>query len=117
MIQIKRAYEEPSRNDGVRLLVDRIWPRGVAKEEIRIDAWRRDLAPSTALRNEFKHDPARWNDFLKAYRAELLAGVGWDALKELAAEAKSKRITLVYGAKDETHNQAAALKQFIESMK
>ncbi len=116
-IQIKRAYDKPSNSDGLRLLVDRIWPRGVSKEAIRISAWRKDLAPSTALRKEFKHEPARWDDFLKAYREELKESGGWEALKELAKEAKSKRITLVYGAKDETHNQAAALKQFIESMK
>lgn len=116
MIRIKRAYERPSETDGMRFLVDRIWPRGVTKDAIRIDAWRKDLAPSTALRKEFMHDPARWEEFLKAYKAELKENGGWEALKELTAEAKSKRITLVYGARDETHNQAAALKRFIESM-
>ncbi|RMH26907.1 MAG: DUF488 family protein [Planctomycetota bacterium] len=108
-VQIKRAYDEPAASDGVRLLVDRLWPRGVSKERIKIDAWRKDLAPSAVLRKWFAHDPDKWAEFLKRYKAELRETGAWAALEDLAQRAKKERITLVYSARDPERNQAAAL--------
>ena len=112
MIQIKRIYSEPSKRDGLRILVDRIWPRGVSKNEAHIDEWRKELAPSTALRKWFGHDPAKWLDFLTRYRTELTESGGIDALKNLVQRSRGKTVTLLYGSADEQHNQAAALKEF-----
>src|SRR5215212_6738631 len=101
--RIKRAYEKPSRSDGYRLLVDRIWPRGISKPQLKIDRWCKEIAPSTALRNWFGHDPARWIEFKKRYFAELEAqGETLDDLRKLA---KGKMVTLVFGAKDQEHSQ------------
>src|SRR5690606_33597092 len=112
-IQIKRAYEPPSPADGYRVLVDRIWPRGVTRNEAALDQWARELAPSTELRKWFAHDPDRWDEFQKRYRAELESyAQELDELRERALEGK---LTLVYGAKDVTHNQAQVLKQILES--
>ena len=110
MIRLKRAYEPASKDDGVRILVDRVWPRGISKEKLRLDEWMKDVAPSKALRKWFGHDPKRWSEFKKKYRAELRKQPA--ALKKLRALTK-KRVTLVYGAKDELHNQAVALKEFL----
>ncbi len=111
--KIKRAYEKPARSDGCRVLVDRLWPRGVSKAEAGIDQWRKEIAPSTALRKWFAHDPARWVEFKRRYFAEL------DALPELLAElrklATGRTVTLIYGAKDTEHNQAVALKEYLEA--
>lgn len=111
--RIKRAYEKPARTDGVRVLVDRIWPRGVSKADARIDQWRKEIAPSTALRKWFGHDPARWAEFKRRYFAEL--GAQGDALDELRKLARAKTVTLVFGAKDAEHSQAAALKEYLEA--
>ena len=108
-IQIKRAYATPEKSDGLRVLVDRLWPRGITKT--KIDLWLKDVAPSTELRQWFAHDPSKWTEFKKRYRAELR---GSDALAELQALSRKSGITLVYGAKDETHNQAVVLKQILE---
>ena len=113
MIKIKRVYEEPSTGDGMRILVDRVWPRGISKERARLADWRKDLAPSTPLRKWFGHDPAKWKEFRNRYRAELKRSGQSDALKDLAKLSRRKTVTLVYGAADEKHNQAVALKEFL----
>ncbi len=110
-LSLKRAYEPAVASDGERILVDRLWPRGLSKQAAAIDHWARDLAPSTALRKWFAHDPAKWPEFKRRYFAELrTAG---DALDQLAARAKRRRVTLVYGARDEQHNDAVALREYL----
>jgi uncharacterized protein YeaO (DUF488 family) len=111
--RIKRAYDKPTRTDGVRILVDRIWPRGASRAAAKIDQWRREIAPSTSLRKWFGHDPARWAEFKRRYFAELKTQ--GEALGELRALAKRKTVTLVFSAKDTEHNQAVALLEYIES--
>ena len=108
---IRQAYEAPTSNDGYRVLVDRVWPRGVSKDDIHIDEWAKDVSPSTDLRKWFDHDAERWVEFQSRYRKELQ---GNGALDELVKRARSKRITLVYGAHDEEHNQAVALQTIID---
>jgi uncharacterized protein YeaO (DUF488 family) len=115
MIRLKRAYEKPSRDDGFRVLVERLWPRGVSKEEARLDLWLKDVAPSTQLRRWFGHDPARWKEFQQRYRAELKDRK--DALKLLREKAREGTVTLVYAARDEEHNGALVLKKVLESGK
>lgn len=111
--KIKRAYEKPTPSDGVRVLVDRIWPRGVSKAEAKIDQWRKEIAPTTGLRKWFGHDPARWAEFKHRYFAELKAQ--GEALDELRTLAHGKTVTLVFGAKDTEHSQASALKEYLET--
>jgi uncharacterized protein YeaO (DUF488 family) len=108
-IRIKRVYESPSRNDGRRILVDRVWPRGLKKEQAQVDLWLKDIAPSTALRKWFGHDPQKWDEFRKRYRAELQNNR--EALRLLKQELKKGRVTLLYSAKDEEHNQAVVLSE------
>jgi uncharacterized protein YeaO (DUF488 family) len=112
MIKVKRAYEAAVRGDGRRFLVDRIWPRGVTKEKLQIEAWLKDVAPSNELRKWFGHDPARWNEFRHRYRQELASQP--DALAGLLEAARRGDLTLVYSARDVEHNQAVALKQILE---
>lgn len=112
-IAVKRAYEAPAAKDGRRILVDRVWPRGLGKEELRLDGWYRELAPSTPLRKWFGHDPERWEGFQKRYLAELRRAEARERLDELARLAKRRKITLVYGARDEEHNQAIVLRDFL----
>jgi uncharacterized protein YeaO (DUF488 family) len=114
MIQVKRVYSERSRKDGVRILVDRVWPRGVTKARARIDDWKRELAPSTALRKWFGHDPAKWRGFRARYRRELTESGALKAIQNLVERSGREPITLVYSAADEQHNQAVALKEFLE---
>jgi uncharacterized protein YeaO (DUF488 family) len=109
-ISLKRAYEPPAETDGMRVLVDRLWPRGVTKSRARIDLWLKDLAPSTALREWFGHDPGKWPEFRKRDRAELK---GNPALAELREQSRQRDITLVYAARDELHNDAVVLKQVL----
>jgi uncharacterized protein YeaO (DUF488 family) len=116
MIQVKRAYEKPSAHDGTRILVDRLWPRGVKKEVAHIQEWRKDLAPSDALRRWFKHDTDKWSEFRRRYRKELAKGGQMEELRRLAGIATRKRITLVYGAADEQHNQAVVLKELLDEL-
>jgi uncharacterized protein YeaO (DUF488 family) len=116
MTRIKRVYREPSPRDGMRILVDRVWPRGISKERARVVEWRKDLAPSTALRKWFGHEPAKWAGFRERYRKELAESGGLGALKELAQRSRHEAITLVYGAADEQHNQAVALKELIDEL-
>jgi uncharacterized protein YeaO (DUF488 family) len=116
MIRMKRVYSEPNKQDGVRILVDRVWPRGFSKERARIDEWRKELAPSTALRKWFAHDPAKWAGFQTRYRKELAESGGIERLKELANRARHEAITLIYSAADEQHNQALVLKEVVEEL-
>jgi uncharacterized protein YeaO (DUF488 family) len=111
-IWTRRAYEPPRRNDGYRVLVDRVWPRGVSKEELAIDEWRRDLSPSRQLRKWFDHDPERWEGFQRRYARELQKKS--DAVRELVDRVERGRVTLVYGARDTDHNNAIALRAFLE---
>jgi uncharacterized protein YeaO (DUF488 family) len=110
-IFLRRAYEPPGPHDGQRILVDRVWPRGVSKEEAHLSSWQRDVAPSNDLRRWFGHDPARWDEFRTRYHAEIDAHP--DVLQPILEAVKKGDVTLVYGARDEEHNQAVALKQFL----
>ena len=111
-IQLKRAYHAASQRDGYRLLVDRIWPRGLAKEEARIDDWMKEIAPSTALRKWFGHEPSKWEEFRRRYFAELSDRP--ELVNTLLEIARSRPLTLVYSAKDEEHNNAVALREYLE---
>jgi uncharacterized protein YeaO (DUF488 family) len=110
-IIIKRIYEPFSKSDGYRILVDRLWPRGIKKEDAHIDIWLKEAAPSTELRKWFGHDPEKWEQFITKYKAELKDSDAFTTLTELIHDHNT--VTLLYGAKDEQHNQALALKQFI----
>jgi uncharacterized protein YeaO (DUF488 family) len=113
-IQIKRAYEPPSKEDGVRILVDRLWPRGITKEKAAVKEWAKDLAPSTELREWFHHDTGHWPEFEKRYKAELKHNAAIEPFREEYRE--TKLITLVYGAKDEEHNHAIVLKNYLDQL-
>jgi uncharacterized protein YeaO (DUF488 family) len=110
-IRVKRAYEPPSPEDGTRVLVDRLWPRGVRKSELAIGRWLKEIAPSTELRRWFGHDPARWEEFRRRYRAELAAHA--DLLDDLRRLGRAGPLTLVYAAHDEQHNQAVVLRDVL----
>jgi uncharacterized protein YeaO (DUF488 family) len=109
-VMLKRAYEPPTKTDGERILVDRLWPRGLAKAKAGIDLWLKDIAPSTELRQWFGHEPEKWPEFKKRYRAELKSN---PALAELQALSRRGKITLVYAARDQLHNEAVVLKQLL----
>jgi uncharacterized protein YeaO (DUF488 family) len=111
-IQLKRAYQPASPGDGTRVLVDRLWPRGLPRAAAAVDMWMKEVAPSTGLRRWFGHDPERWSEFRRRYKAELAASP--DALEALRSVAAKGRVTLIYGAKDERHNHAIVLKQMLE---
>ncbi len=115
MLKTKRAYERAARADGFRVLVDRLWPRGVTKQAARIDLWAKDVAPSPELRKWFGHDPDRFAAFSVRYRQELAREPARTALEDLLRRASRGTVTLVYGARDEVHNGAVVLKQEIES--
>lgn len=108
-VRLQRAYDDPGSDDGHRVLVDRVWPRGRTKEELRLDEWARDLGPSTALRRWFGHDPARWQEFQARYRVELAAPDQARVLDALANKARRGPVTLVYGARDRERNQARVI--------
>ena len=110
-IKIKRVYEKPDKEDGKRILVDRLWPRGLTKREAGIDLWLKDIAPSTELRKWFDHDPEKWQGFIKRYHQELEANKA--QIEILKKELKKGPVTLVYGAKDEEHNEALVLKELV----
>lgn len=110
-IALKRAYESPSADDGVRILVDRLWPRGIRKEDAAIDDWVKELAPSTELRKWFGHDPARWPEFRRRFAKELQDYP--DQLRRLRDFARKGRLTLVYAARDEAHNDAVVLRDIL----
>ena len=113
MITIKRIYDEPGDSDGFRILVDRLWARGMTKEKAKVDLWLKDVAPSTELRKWFAHDPARWTEFQTRYREELRANKEQFSL--LKQEASKGPVTLVYGAKDQQHNEAVILQELLRS--
>jgi uncharacterized protein YeaO (DUF488 family) len=114
MVKLKRAYDPASRGDGWRVLVERLWPRGVRKEALVIDGWLKDLAPSTELRKWFGHDPARWSEFVRRYRRELEEPAAAALVQELARRAARGPVTLVYSSHDTEHNNAVALRDLIE---
>ncbi len=108
-IRIKRVYEQPDKHDGRRILVDRLWPRGLTKKKACVDLWLKDIAPSTTLRKWFGHDPGRWEEFKKRYLAELKANS--EQIQILKQELAKDMVTLVYGAKDEEHNEAVVIQE------
>jgi uncharacterized protein YeaO (DUF488 family) len=110
--RLKRAYESPAPADGFRVLVERLWPRGLKKADAALDLWLQDIAPSTELRQWFSHDPAKWEEFCRRYWAELAGHA--DAVQVLKDKLRQGRVTLVYGSKDTEHNAAVALKKFLE---
>ena len=111
MVRIKRIYDPPAPEDGSRILVDRLWPRGVAKEAARIDEWLKEVAPSDGLRRWFSHDPARWEEFRECYLAELQEQR--NIVERLRAEAKKGTVTLLFAARDTEHNNAVVLKEML----
>ncbi len=112
-IVIVRAYEISKQDRGYRVLVDRLWPRGLKKEDVNLDEWAKDLAPSTELRKWFDHRPERWNEFKKRYRQELRSRP--EAVEKLLKTAARRRVLLVFGARDEEHNQALVLRDFLQT--
>lgn len=113
-ITTKRIYDTASADDGLRVLVDGVWPRGVSKQDAKIDYWAKDIAPSTELRKWFRHDPAKWNEFRKRYARELKSQTA--ELERLLEAAGDGPLTLLFGAKDTRHNQAVVLKEVLERM-
>ena len=112
---LKRAYEKPAKSDGVRVLVDRLWPRGISKAKLSLDMWAKDVSPSTALRKWFGHDPERWQEFEKRYKAELKESAAREAIAAIVDRAKHVRaMTLIYGAKDTEHNEAVVLRGILK---
>ena len=112
-VRLKRAYEKPARDDGTRVLIDRLWPRGVRKADAELDQWAKEIAPSTALRKWFGHDPARWPEFRRRYAEEIRQHP--DELEELRSLARKGPVTLVYSAHDELHNDAVVLRELLLS--
>jgi uncharacterized protein YeaO (DUF488 family) len=113
-LSVKRVYEAPGTDDGTRVLVDRLWPRGLTKEKARVDLWLKEIAPSDALRKRFHAKPDDWEAFRTAYAEELASAAGQAAARELRALMRQGPVTLVYAARDEEHNNAAALKLWLE---
>ena len=111
-LKIKRVYETPTKEDGERILVDRLWPRGLTKEKAGIDIWLKEISPTTELRKWFGHDPAKWKEFQKRYCKELVENK--KAVGTLKDHIKNGTVSLVYGAKDEEHNEALVLKEWLE---
>ena len=112
MIRIKRVYEPPAREDGVRILVERLWPRGVRKEDLPLDRWAKEVAPSTELRKWYAHRVERWEEFVRRYRAELDANE--EAWRPIAEAARSGDVTLLFSARDPEHNSAVVLRDYLE---
>lgn len=112
MFKLKRAYEPPARSDGFRVLVERLWPRGISKDKAALDLWLKDIGPSTELRKWFNHDPAKWVEFRKRYHRELKAHP--DLLQLLREKSAAGSVTLVYSSHDQQHNAAVALKGYLE---
>ena len=110
-VRVKRIYEPAFKADGVRILVDRLWPRGISKSDAKLDLWLREIAPSTSLRKWFNHDSARWAEFRRRYHAELKKKPA--VLATIRQQGKGRNVTLLYSAKDERHNQAVALQAFL----
>jgi uncharacterized protein YeaO (DUF488 family) len=114
-IRLKRVYDKPDKTDGRRVLVDRLWPRGLTKKEAWIDDWLKEIAPSAQLRAWFGHDPAQWKEFKRRYASELKNNR--DKVEQLAADAGNRTVTLLFAAKDTKHNNALALKEYIEKLR
>jgi uncharacterized protein YeaO (DUF488 family) len=112
MLALKRAYDEAAPDDGVRFLVERLWPRGVKKTDLRIDAWLKDAAPSDSLRRWFAHDPEKWGEFQRRYFAEL--DTRPESYEQILSAARHGRVTLIYSAHDTQHNNAVALKEYLD---
>lgn len=113
MIKIKRVYEQPSRDDGRRILIDRLWPRGIKKEDVRIDEWLKEVAPSNELRKWFDHDPDKWGEFKKRFFTELKGRQ--DMVDGILSSARKGTVTLLFASKEERFNNAVALKEYIVS--
>lgn len=113
VVQIKRVYEAPARDDGQRILVERLWPRGFTKDALRLDDWAKDVAPSHALRGWFAHDPRKWEEFRRRYRAELDART--DAWQPLLEAARRGPVTLLFSARDPERNSAVVLRDYLEA--
>lgn len=113
MVKVKRIYEPPSPDDGKRILVDRLWPRGIKREEAGIDDWLKEIAPSNELRKWFSHDPAKWKEFRERYKKELKNK--YDLIGKIRGESKKGRVTLLFSARDEKRNNAVVLKEVIEA--
>lgn len=113
-VTIKRIYKTPEKDDGKRILVDRLWPRGLTKEKAQVDIWLKEIAPSTGLRKWFSHDTEKWEEFKVRYLKELENNE--EAVAKLKDEINIEKVTLLYGAKDEEHNEATVLKKFIENV-
>lgn len=111
-VKLKRVYEEPSESDGTRILVDRLWPRGLTKEKAKVDVWLKEIAPSTELRKWFNHEPSKWLEFKKRYRAEIINNTG--VVSALKKHLENGKATIVYGAKDKEHNDGVVIKQYID---
>ncbi len=112
MIQIKRAYDPPAKTDGERILVERLWPRGIKKEALELNAWLKDVAPSTELRKWFSHDPEKWSEFQRRYRTELDKHP--EAWQPIIKAAKKGKVTLLFSSHDAEHNNVVALKAYLE---
>lgn len=116
MIQTKRIYESPAKNDGYRVLIDRLWPRGISKEKARINEWMREIAPSNELRRWYRHDPAKWKEFQKRYLREMKEGKHVELFHQLKKLARGQQIlTLVFSSREEKLNNATVLKELLES--
>lgn len=111
-LRVKRIYEPVSRRDGKRVLVDRLWPRGISKDRAAVDEWIKEIAPSSELRKWFGHDPSRWDEFRRKYKKELHGNRA--LIQQLKAEARKRSVTLVYAAKDPDHNNAVVLKEVLD---
>jgi uncharacterized protein YeaO (DUF488 family) len=116
-LHIKRVYEPAAADDGLRVLIDRLWPRGIAKEKAHIDLWLKEIAPSDALRRQFHGHPAKWREFVVAYGRELMQEPARTAAADLRKRMRKQPVTLLYAARDEAHNNAVALKDWLESHK
>ena len=114
-VWIRRAYDPPTRNDGYRVLVDRLWPRGVSRDAAALDEWNRDIAPSDELRRWYGHRMERWDEFRERYRRELEVGAARAAVEALVVRARKQRVTLVFGARDAAHSQAAVLREVLDA--
>ncbi len=115
MIKLKRVYEQPERSDGYRILVDRLWPRGLTKKKANVDLWLKDVGPSTELRKWFGHDPKKWSGFKAKYKRELKAKK--DLLSQIRAASKKGTVTLIYGARDTEHNEAVIVLEYLKKLK
>jgi uncharacterized protein YeaO (DUF488 family) len=116
MVKLKRAYEPQAHADGYRVLVERLWPRGLRKQDLELDAWEKEVAPSPALRTWFGHDPRRWAEFQRRYRHELQHPAAAERVRELAYQAARGTITLIFSTRDVEHNSAVVLKEELERL-